>query len=114
MTTAATPVAVEITTGQPALSVPVPALTATGTKLVYSRRCALLGWSIGAGATATVVTLSDGRTKDGKVVGLVSLAAAGAETTWLGDFGILCQGGVAVSATKATVASVLYVLDLGP
>lgn len=78
---------------------------------LFGQGVRLCGWSVRetAGATATGRFWSSGTIGQGEIVGGVSLAANAAETQWLGDSGVLCEGGLSYDVLSGAVDLVVYV-----
>lgn len=77
--------------------------------LVFTGHCALLGYSVSAGAAAGSIVVSDATAEQGLGVASEQLAANSSQTRWFGPQGIDCTRGLYVQTGGAnTITSVYY------
>lgn len=95
----------------PANPIPVPSTSAS--KLVYSGRCILTGGVFtNSGGGAGSVQLLDGQDNTGTLVGAAAVAAGATSPITIAGQGVLCELGVYLVVTTATIIGSAWIIPL--
>lgn len=101
----------EFATGLPGK--PVPLLLPSGTFLAFSGRCIYLGVNlINSATTAGRVVAYDGQDATGPLVDVATIPASGIVSAGTTATGVLCETGVTLAITGATVTGSVVVIPL--